>query len=176
MKATKRVALAGVASALGTTFLLMSVYVPILDMSCMILASLSMLLPIIKNDYVGAGLCYLSTALLAFLLTGNIFGILPFAIFFGIHPIIVSLLIKLRVPIPIALIVKLIFANIAIFLAWKFLGLAINWKDIPIPYYVLAIGGSMVFLIYDWFIIRMKEFLNYYLSRIDRGKKRGNKR
>lgn len=176
MKATKRVALAGVASALGTTFLVMSVYVPILDMSCMILASLCMLLPIIKNDYVGAGLCYLSTALLAFLLTGNIFGILPFAIFFGIHPIIVSLLIKLRVPIPIALIVKLIFANIAIFLAWKFLGLAINWKDIPIPYYVLAIGGSVVFLIYDWFIIRMKEFLNYYLSRIDRGKKRGNKR
>lgn len=174
MKTSKRIALSGIASALSTMFLIVSVYIPLMDMSFMVLASLAILIPIAKNDYVGAGLAYLSTSILGLLITGQVFGILPFVVFFGLHPILLSLIQKWKLPEFIGILIKLIFANLAIFVAWQFLGLAINIRDFIFPYWLIALVGSLGFLLYDWLMMRLKMIFNYYIDKLTTGK--GKKR
>lgn len=172
MKTSRRIALSGIASALSTMFLIVSVYIPLMDMSCMVLASLSLLIPIAKNDYFGASLAYLSASILGLLTTGNVLGILPYVIFFGLHPILVSLVIKWHLPVILQLVIKLVFANLAIFLAWRFLGLVLVISEFEFPYWLIALVGSLGFILYDWLIVRLKMIFNYYIDKFVKGKGR----
>jgi hypothetical protein len=83
---SKEIAISGMSAALALVFVLGARYISNLTLSCYILASLSIALPLMKNLWGSAILSYIASALLSFLLSS--FYVMPFILFFGLFPLL----------------------------------------------------------------------------------------
>jgi hypothetical protein len=95
------VALAGVATAIATIFLAVGNFTSILLFIGYLVASFALYLPLAKGSYRGYAMAYVSTVLLTLLLIGTagyIVDLLPFIVFFGLHPLLNELELRFSVP------------------------------------------------------------------------------
>ncbi len=88
-KRSGEIALSAVACALSTLGLTVgTLYSPML-FTGYLLACLCMFLPLSQRYYKGALLCFLATNVLTLLFNGfNFFDLLPYTVFFGLHPLV----------------------------------------------------------------------------------------
>jgi len=85
----KIISISAISSALSVVILILGTYVSVIDISCVFTCSLIIMLPLYKKSIMGAFLSYLSTCFLAIILTGLRFNvIIPYAVFFGLYPIV----------------------------------------------------------------------------------------
>lgn len=162
---SKKIALAGISSAMATFLLVVSVYVPMIDTTCKMLASLALLLSVSKNNHRCAVLAYLATSILGLILTGNIIHVLQFALFFGFHPILISILNQAQAPKMMKTIIKLIYANIALYIVYLIVGFTLDFLSFELTYLNFAIVASFVFLIYDNLIEKLIVIQSFYIDR-----------
>lgn len=169
MKYSKVVALSAMSCALAVILLTMGAYIEVLDLSCLFLASLALMMPLAKDYKLGGFLAYLATVLLSFLLTGmRIQVVLPFATFFGLHPLINYLQKKLKVNVILATVIKTVWFVATLYIMY----FATKMFVAPHPliekyiHYVLIIGGTAIFFVYDWMMVRFQTSINHIVRRL----------
>ena len=147
------IALSAVACAFGTIALTVgTLYSPLL-FTGYLLAGVATMLPLAKGWYRGSALCWLAASLITLLFNGfNIFDTLPFIVFFGLHPIVNALQLRLNVNRWVALFIKAAWFDGAMYFVWRVVfeaTTALPWLD---QYFlpILLVGGTLLFFPYDY--------------------------
>ncbi len=151
------IALSAIACALSAMALTAGTLIPGLRFTGYLVASFALMLPLTKKCWWGDVLAYVGASLLSLLFTGfRIFDILPFLVFFGLHPLVNALLSRsgahrrgVRV---LAKALKAVWFDAAMYLVWRFvfgMNTSFNFVDeYIIP--VILVGGTIFFLAYDY--------------------------
>ena len=83
------IVLSAIACAVAAGALTLGCYVDVLYAAGILLAVFAMMVPLSKDFIWGAALSFLGSALLSFLFYGfSIFKLVPYLLFFGLHPIV----------------------------------------------------------------------------------------
>ena len=163
------IALSALACAKATIFLTIGVYSDILLFTGYLLASGALMLPLAKQSIRGYLLAYIATCLLSMLFnSGRFFDLLPFIAFFGLHPLINELQLKIKINKWIACGIKALWFDGAMYLVWRFIfsmTTSISFVDkyfIPI----LLVVGTLFFVFYDYVSYKARAVVNTTVSRI----------
>lgn len=169
MKYSKVIALSAVTTAFCIILLTFGAYVEVFDLSCLFLASLTLMLPLCKGYKLGAFLSYLASVLLGFILTGARFQILiPFAMFFGLHPIANYMQKEWKINKILALFIKTAWFVATLFITYYFTTMFIVEHEIvkKLINWVIPIGGSLVFWIYDFLMDSFQQKMLAIVNRL----------
>lgn len=172
-----QIALSAIACAFAAAALTLGSYVDVLLGAAYVIAVFALMAPLAKDYVWGDALCYLATLLLTFLFCGFSFLYLaPFAVFFGLHPLVNYLqrrYLKKKPLFFLCEVVKAVWFDLAMWLSFTLLsgvlGLAeAFWYDFVIQYfyYVLFIGGTLFFAVYDALIFYCQRCVNAVLRRL----------
>lgn len=166
------VALAGISTAIATISLAVGNITAVLLFTGYLVASIALSLPLAKGSYVGYALAYVATVLLTLLIigTGGYFiDLLPFILFFGLHPLLNELQVKYRIHRWLALIVKTVWFDGAMLLFWWLIvqTTGVTWLDAyALP--IILIGGSTLFFFYDRTFFRLRFVVYALVKRISK--------
>lgn len=169
MKNSKAIALSALSAAAAVLLLLLGAFFEVLDLSCLFLASLTLMLPLAKNSRFGAFLAYLASAILAFILTGMRLQImLPYVLFFGLHPIVNDFLEKKKANLVLSVAIKAIWFIGAIFVVYFFTSFFVVENETIKRYIVpiIIIVGGAFFVFYDAVMRRMQKYVNVLVVRL----------
>ena len=163
------IALSALSCALATILLTIGVYSEILLFTGYLFSCIALMLPLAKKSYRGYALAYIATCLLCLLFNpARIFDLLPFIMFFGLHPLINELQLKTKINRWLACAGKALWFDLTMLVIWKFIFEStttvpfINTYFIPI----LLIGGTAFFVFYDYAMYRWRSFVNMLVKRI----------
>ena len=164
------IALAGVSSAIATIFLAVGNFTTVLLFTGYMVASIALSLPLSKKSYLGYALAYVATVLLTLLLIGTagyIVDLLPFILFFGLHPLLNELQIQFRIHRWVAWVVKVVWFDGAMLLFWWMIvqTTGVSWLDqYALP--ILLVGGTAFFFFYDRLFFRARQQVFALVKRI----------
>lgn len=170
--AAGRAALVGVLAALSLAVLYLSAFLPTGRIGAVAVAGI---LPAgaVVSAGLGAGfLCYGATGLLGLILLPVKGNAVLYLLFFGLYPMVKSLIERLR-RLPLELVLKLLFFNLVLSLFW------FSLRVIFLPFLPKALDGSwsvygvgnLAFLIYDFGFTKL---IAFYCQRIDKAVRKGN--
>lgn len=166
------IALSAVSCAFATIFLVLGTLNNYLLVFGYIAGTLSLTIPLTRSFWLGDLLAYIAATILSLLFGGLAFfwRLLPFIMFFGLHPLVNFLQFRFRVNRWLAYLVKAAWFDAMLFLYWKFVcGMTSNFAFIDeyiLP--VILIGGTLVFFVYDFMIIRCQISANRIVKKIKR--------
>lgn len=153
MKKAKLIAISAVAAALSTILLTIGAYFPPFDLSAIFTASLATMLPLAKKTKTGAFLTVIAASLLTLFLSGFRFQIvIPYATFFGLHPILNYIEEEKRLNKVAVFIIKDVWFVITLVIMQKLLEVvavdvsALSPKLIMI---IIVTVGALAFIVYD---------------------------
>ena len=171
MRKTKKLTLSATLVALGVLFMTLAAFVPALDLSCAVLASLLVAFAYMELGSPYTWLIWLSTSLLAFIFFQASFVWLTYLLVYGIFPIIKGYI--ERLPRPLWLPIKLVFLNamMAIMLLFSEVlvgqpffgdisGLPFDPRIVCVALWVLL---NLAFVLYDKLIVVMVVWYNQRL-------------
>jgi hypothetical protein len=163
------IALSALACAISTVFLTIGVYSEILLFTGYLLSCIALMLPLSKGSYRGYVLSYLATSILSLLFNlGRIFDILPFIIFFGLHPLINELQLKIKINRWVACFIKAIWFDLAMYFIWKLVFSMTTSVAFIDKYFlwILLIVGTLFFVLYDYLMYKWRAGINQLVARI----------
>lgn len=169
MKYSRVIAISALSSALALILLVFGAYVEVFDLSCLFMASLALMLPLSKGYKLGGFLAYLATTILGFLLTGfRLQVMIPFAMFFGLHPIVNFFQFKLNVNKYLAMAIKAVWFVATLYVMYFFTKMFVAPHPIveQFIHYFLIIGGIIVFVIYDLLMVKFQVAINAIVKRL----------
>lgn len=133
---------------------------------------IALMVPLSKQFFVGDALAYLGTCLLAVVLgaAAKFWDIVPFIMFFGLHPLVNALQVKFNVNKWLALLVKTVWFDCTLIAAYflifggVFFGTVLpeSWYefiDKNIYIFIFTVG-SVIFFIYDYLIFKCQIVVN----------------
>ena len=174
MKSGKRIstrvaAIGGVYLALSIVFLYLASLIPNIELTMFTLSSFLVAFVIIETSAAGGWLFYLASILMTFLIIPEKSGLIPFAVFFGIYPIVKYHIESLKkFSFATEIIMKLVVCNllfgISVTALKQMFFSAVNVPDVAFP--VLIIGAQIFFLIYDYLLTLA---VGFYLKRRPKG-------
>ncbi len=172
------IALSGIACALATIALTVGAYVNVFYGAGMILAVFALMVPLAKGFPLGSFLAFCGTAIFAFLFSAfAIFRLLPFIVFFGLHPIVNYFQKKYIKKFPLhlpAFLVKAAWFDLTVWLMWSCVlvpvfGVASMWwyEFVAAHFFlVLFAGGTLLFAVYDTLIFFSQRSVDLIIARI----------
>ena len=163
------IALSALACALATLLLTMGVYSSILLFTGYLFACIALMLPLSKQSYVGYALAYVVTCILALIFNASrFFDLLPFIMFFGLHPLVNELQLKIRINTWVACAIKALWFDGTMYVIWRFVfGMTTTISFIDqyiIP--ILLIGGTAFFIAYDYLMYKWRYAVNMLVKKI----------
>lgn len=141
-------------------------------------AVIALMVPLSKQFYVGDALAYLGTCILTVLMGvfGNYWDIVPFIMFFGLHPLINCLQIRFKINRWIAYAIKALWFDFTLWVAYIIIFKLALGGDLSqegfykilndYVYYFIFIGGTVVFLLYDYIVFKCQVLVNAAVYRI----------
>lgn len=169
MKNGKLIALSAISTALGVVFLIIGAYIQTLDLSCLFMASLTVMLPLSKNSVKGAFLTYGATAILAFLFALSRFHLaLLYLLFFGLHPIINHYHLKNIKKRWYLFIVKgVLFVGACYLMFFAFSMFIVENEIISsiLPWFI-AVIATLFYIVYDFIMIRFQKMTGSIVKRL----------
>lgn len=163
------IALSALACALATLLLTIGVYSSVLLFTGYLLACVALMLPLAKKSYIGYILAYVATCILSLIFgASRFFDILPFIMFFGLHPLVNELQLKTKINTWVACAVKALWFDGTMYVIWRFvfeMTTTISFIDqyiIPI----ILIGGTAFFIFYDYVMYKWRYVVNRLVERI----------
>lgn len=163
------IALSALACAIATIFLTIGVYSEILLFTGYLFACIALMLPLAKQSYTGYALAYVSTCILSLMFNvARFFDLLPFILFFGLHPLVNELQLKSKINRWLACGLKALWFDGAMYVVWRFVfGMTstiavIDQYIIPI----ILIGGTIFFVAYDYCMYKWRFAVNNVVKRI----------
>ena len=165
------IALSAISCAVATVFLVLGSFSPFLLATGYIVGCFALMVPLSKEFIWGNVLAFIGASILSFLLgCFNYWRLLPFVVFFGLHPLANFLQTKFRWNMIVCFIVKAAWFDCAMYLCWRFtfeMNVAVDWINQYI-YYVIFIGGTLFFAVYDRMIFLCQKSVNAAVKRIRR--------
>ncbi len=169
MKNGKLIAVSAISSALGVVFLIIGAYFPTLDLSCLFMASITVMMPLSKNSVKGAFLTYGATAILALLFALSRFYLpLLYLMFFGLHPILNYLQFRGDKNLWFLFLVKgALFLGACYLMVFAFTMFTFeNQFIIDILPIIVLILGVLFFIVYDFIMVRFQKMSNSIIKRL----------
>ncbi|MBR2441538.1 MAG: hypothetical protein IKB20_00485 [Clostridia bacterium] len=163
------IALSALSCALATIMLTVGMYSAILLFTGYLFGCIALMMPLAKKSYLGYGLAYIATCLLSLMFNAaGFFDLLPFILFFGLHPLVNELQLKIKVNRWLACAVKALWFDGTMYLIWKFVfGMTTTIPIIDayiVP--VILIGGTLFFVVYDSMMYKWRYAVNTLVKRI----------
>ena len=165
------IALSALACALATIFLTVGVYVDVLLFTAYLLAGIALMLPLSKRFYLGYALAYVAACLLSLLFVGwKIWDVLPFIVFFGLHPLVNELQLKIKINRWLACALKGLWFDGMLLLVWFFIAEMSLAISLPLPWIIVIIivGGSGVFILYDYVMYKWRGIVNVLVAKVSK--------
>lgn len=167
------IALSALACAIATILLTVGVYSEVLLFTGYLFACIALMLPLAKQSYLGYLLAYMATGILSFLFNVSRFwDLLPFILFFGLHPLVNELQLKIKINRWVACAIKAVWFDGTMYLVWRFvfaMTTTIPFVDqFIIP--ILLIGGTAFFVLYDYLMYRWRAAVNMLVARMNKRK------
>ncbi len=172
---SKVVALSAISAGFIALVLSLGAYIEFVDLFALIVSSVFVLLPLYYNSFKGAILTYLAGGILAFLFSFNLLTVVfpAYFLFAGLYPIIKFLLLNKNANKTLLKIIGVIWCLLATFGIYYFYVYVMKIPFDGLPKFItnnieifVAIVGLIFFVVYDRFLIVMRDFTNRYLSRI----------
>lgn len=163
-------ALVGVLAALSLVILLLVSVSPSGRMGIVAVAGLVNAAAVISGGLHAGFLCWAVAGILGLILSPDKGNVLLYLVFFGLYPMVKSLIEQLRKA-PLEWLCKLVFFNVALTFCWFVLrdvllaGLPAVFEQL----WVLYAGGNAVFVVYDY---GFSKLVMLYAARIDRAIRR----
>ena len=163
------IALSAMSCAFATLALTLGTLYSVLLFTGYLVACLALMIPLSRQSYLGDLLSYLGASLLSLLFTGGrIFDLLPFIVFFGLHPLANALQIKFKLRRWVAWAIKAVWFDVSMYLVWRFVfDMTTSFELIDrfiLP--VILVGGTLFFLMYDYMIFKSQLAVNRLVDRI----------
>ena len=164
-----QIALSALACALATIFLTLGVVSEVLLFTGYLLGSIALMLPLTKQSYIGYVLAFIATCILSCIFASfRFWDILPFLMFFGLHPLLNELQLKYKINKYVALCIKALWFDVAMFITWKVV-FAITTNIPIVDMYILPIIlvlGSIFFIWYDYVVFAWRVVIQRIIKRI----------
>lgn len=167
------IALSAIAAAFAAGFLMLGSLHPFLLATGYLVATFSLMVPLSKDFVFGSALAYLAAGLIA--LAVNPWNVVPYAVFFGLHPIVNYLqkkYVKRTALKAVCLTAKAVWFDFAMWLSYfvlsKMSGLALPDVVARYFYLVLFLGGTLFFVAYDLMIFFCQRSADIAIRRIRR--------
>ena len=168
---THEIALSALACAFATIFLTVGVYSEVLLLTGYLLASVALMMPLAKRSYGGYFLAYVGTCILAFLFNASRFwDILPFITFFGLHPVVNELQLKIKINRWVACAIKAAWFDATAYLVWRFVFAMSTTIPLVDQYIipVILVVGTAFFVFYDYATYKARAMVNTLVYRISK--------
>lgn len=166
------IALSALACAIATIFLTIGVYSEILLFTGYLLACVALMLPLAKQSYRGFALAYVASCLLSFIFNaGRFWDLLPFVMFFGLHPLVNELQLKIKINRWIACAVKALWFDVTMYIIWRFVfGMTTNvpFLNSSNVFWIILVVGSAFFVLYDYLMYKWRAVVNGVVRRVGR--------
>ena len=166
-----QIALSALSCALATIFLTLGVVSEVLLFTGYLLGGIALMLPLTKQSYLGYVLAFISTCILSCIFASfRFWDILPFLMFFGLHPLVNELQLKWKINCYLACVVKALWFDLTMYLVWKVV-FAITTSIPAIDTYVLPIilvVGSIFFIGYDYAVFGWRNIVLRLARRISK--------
>ena len=163
------IALAALSCALSTILLTVGVYSELLLFTGYLFGCIALMLPLAKQSYRGYALAYVATCILSFIFgAGRFLDLLPFVMFFGLHPLVNELQLKTKINRWVACFAKALWFDGSMYVVWKFV-FAIT-TEIPFvdAYFLplLLVFGTAFFVFLDYAMYKWRATVNVLVARI----------
>ena len=163
------IALSALACAIATVFLTVGIYSAILLFTGYLFACIALMLPLAKQSYRGYVFAYVATCILALIFNvARFIDLLPFIMFFGLHPLVNELQLKTKINRWLACGIKALWFDATMYVIWKFvfeMTTTVAFIDRYIIY-ILLIGGTALFVGYDYVMYKWRFAVNMLVKRI----------
>lgn len=170
------IALSAISCALAVVFLALGTLSGWFLASGYIMAQICLMLPLARRFYAGDALAYLGTCILTILLgaIGQVWQLVPFIMFFGLHPLANALQLRFKINRWLAYAIKAIWFDFTLWVMYVLVfGSLANAPDnriyTIIRDYVLLfilVGGSALFLAYDYIMFKVQMWINAFVYRL----------
>ena len=183
---TFSLALSGISCAVAAGALALGIISDYLVATGYLIGVVALMVPLSKRFYKGAFLAYVGTVILAVVLGAAVqfWKLVPFAVFFGLHPIANALQIKYKINKWLALLVKAVWFDGMLIASYHLiygglLGGTIFPEELykvinDYIYLFIFTIGSVICFVYDYLIFKTQIAVNALVARVDRKSTRLN--
>lgn len=164
------IALSAISCAIATAFLSLGILNNYLLGVGYMAACIALTVPLSRSFWLGDLLAYVATVILTLLFGGSAFiwRLLPFIIFFGLHPIANFVQFRFRINKILAFIVKAVWFDAMLYLSWRFLfNMTTSFEFVDryiVP--IIIVLGTLFFAFYDYMIVRCQMSANKIINKI----------
>jgi len=174
------IALSGISCAIAVIFLSLGILSGWLTATGYFMGVLALMLPLSRGFYAGDLCAYIATCILTLIMgvAGKFWDLVPFIMFFGLHPLVNALQLRFKINRWLALAVKAVWFDCTLIVAYFLLYggllggeiLPQNVYDIVNKYIYLFIFtlGTVIFVVYDYLVFRVQKMVNALVYRIKR--------
>ena len=129
------------------------------------------MMPLARKSYLGFALAYIATCILSLIFNvARFFDLLPFIMFFGLHPLVNELQLKTKINRWVACLAKALWFDGTMYVVWRVV-FQMTTTITLIDQYILPIiliGGTLFFLPYDYLMYQWRMAMNHLVKRITR--------
>lgn len=165
------IALSALACAIATIFLTIGAYSAVLLFTGYLFAGIALMMPLAKKSYTGYLLAYVATCILSLIFNAaHFFDLLPFIMFFGVHPLVNELQLHSKINRWVACGAKALWFDGTMYVIWRFVFGAVTTVPIIDQYIlpIILIGGTLFFVAYDYCMYKWRFAVNMLVKRITR--------
>lgn len=172
------ITLSAISCAIAVAFLCLGIVSGLMTGLGYLIGILALMLPLSKQFYLGGFLAYLGTLILTIILgaAAQFWKLVPFAMFFGLHPLVNALQIRYNVNRWLAYAVKAVWFIGTLFAGYYLVfGGALFGQVLPEQFYeflnayiyvIIPVAGAAIFFVYDYLIFRCQIMVNALVYRI----------
>ena len=173
-----QIALSAISCAVASAFLALGILSGYLLALGYLIGVLALMVPLSKQFYFGGFLAYAGTCILTFILgaAAKFWDLVPFIMFFGLHPLANSLQIRFKINRWLALAIKAVWFIGTLFagyfmMVYGVIGAAILNTQLYLRlknyiYIIIPAVGALFFFVYDYLIFRCQIMINLLIYRI----------
>lgn len=173
------IALSGISCALATGGLALGIISGYLVVTGYMIGVLALMVPLSKQFYLGDFLAFLGTCILAVVMgaAAQFWDLVPFVMFFGLHPLVNSLQVKFKINKWLAYAVKAVWFDLMLVASYFIVfGGNLFGTLLPQAFYDFLNGGyiylfiftlgTLFFLVYDYVIFKLQVAVNMAVRMI----------
>lgn len=172
------IALSAISCAVAVIFLMLGFWSDVLLATGYVLGIAALMLPLAKRFYAGGFLAYAGTVILALIMgaAAKFWDLVPFIMFFGLHPLVNALQLKFNVNRWLAYAIKAVWFDFTLWVAYALIfggvlggsqaGAAFYAFVNRYVYWFIFLGGTVIFLLYDYAVFSLQIAVNKLVYRI----------
>ncbi len=174
---TFEIALSGISCAVAAGALALGLLSGYLVATGYLVGIVALMIPLSKQFFKGGFLAYVGTCILAVVLGAAVkfWDLVPFAMFFGLHPLLNALQIRFKINRWLALAIKTVWFDCTL-IAGYFLIYVVGGISLPAEieaiingwrlYVIIFTLGSAIFFVYDYLMFKIQIAVNTLVFRI----------